>query len=192
MSRDRHGVPRWPRVANTRIGCDSRGVTGHVIRAASPADSAALYVLHRAAMGRYIEALYGPWDESVQTEFHAAWFDAARVSVIERDGSVIGVLDRTWHSDGMEVNRIAIDPRFQGQGVGTEVLTELLAEADRRHLPTRLQVFDINPERRLYKRLGFVEVGCTDHKVHMVRSPRAPSAAVCADRPRTDPAPTEP
>lgn len=162
-------------MAKGRPGCDSRGVTGYVLRAASPDDSAALYVLHRAAMGRYLEELYGPWDESVQTAFHAAWFDAARVSVIERDGSLIGVLDCTWHADRLEVNRIAIDPRYQGQGIGTEVLTELLTRADQRHLPTRLQVFDINPARRLYERLGFVEVGCTDHKVQMSRSPR-PSA----------------
>ncbi|MGH3314664.1 MAG: GNAT family N-acetyltransferase [Nocardioidaceae bacterium] len=160
-------------VANGRADCDSRGVTGYVLRPASPDDSAALYVLHRAAMGRYLEALYGPWDKRVQTAFHAAWFDAARVSVIERDGSLIGVLDCTWHADGLEVNRIAIDPRHQGQGIGTEVLTDLLAQADQRHLPTRLQVFDINPARRLYERLGFVEVGCTGHKVHMARSPRA-------------------
>jgi ribosomal protein S18 acetylase RimI-like enzyme len=162
-------------VANGRAGCDSRGVTGYVLRAASPDDSAALYVLHRAAMGRYLEALYGPWDESVQTAFHAAWFDDARVSVIERDGTLIGVLDCTWHADRLEVNRIAIDPRYQGQGIGTAVLTELLAQADQRHLPTRLQVFDINPARRLYERLGFVEVGCTDHKVHMARTPRHPA-----------------
>jgi ribosomal protein S18 acetylase RimI-like enzyme len=147
-------------------------VTGYVLRAASPDDSAALYVLHRAAMGRYLEALYGPWDESVQAAFHAAWFDAARVSVIERAGTLIGVLDCTWHADRLEVNRIAIDPRHQGQGIGTEVLTELVTQADRRHLTTRLQVFDINPARRLYERLGFVEVGRTDRKVHMSRSPR--------------------
>jgi ribosomal protein S18 acetylase RimI-like enzyme len=150
-------------------------VTGYVLRAASPDDSAALYVLHRAAMGGYLEELYGPWEESVQTAFHAAWFDAARVSVIERDGSLIGVLDCTWHADRLEVNRIAIDPRCQGQGIGTQVLTDLLTQADQRHLPTRLQVFDINPARRLYERLGFVEVGCTDHKVHMFRRPRPPA-----------------
>lgn len=147
-------------------------MTGYVIRAASPDDSAALYVLHRAAMGPYLEALYGPWDEKAQTAFHAAWFDAARVSVIERHGSLIGVLDCTWHADCLEVNRIAIDPQHQGQGIGTAVLADLLARADQRHLPTRLQVFDINPARRLYERLGFVEVRCSEHKVHMTRRPR--------------------
>ena len=87
-------------------------------------------------------------------QFYDRWFDAAHVSVIERAGTLIGVLDCTWHADRLEVNRIAIDPRYQGQGIGTEVLTELVTQADRRHLTTRLQVFDINPARRLYERLG--------------------------------------
>ncbi len=38
-------------MVNGRAGCESRSVTGYVIRAASADDSAALYVLHRAAMG---------------------------------------------------------------------------------------------------------------------------------------------
>jgi ribosomal protein S18 acetylase RimI-like enzyme len=147
-------------------------VTGYVVRAASSDDSAALYVLHRAAMGPYIEALYGPWDERVQTAFHAAWFDAARVSVIERRGSLIGVLDYTWPADALQLHRIAVDPQYQGQGIGTAVLSGLLTRADRRDLPTRLEVFDINPARRLYERLGFVRVGCTGHRVHMARDPR--------------------
>lgn len=50
---------------------------------------------------------------------------------------------------------IALLPRFQYQGVGTAVLTDLQKEAATANLSLRLCVFDGNPAGRLYERLGF-------------------------------------
>ena len=140
------------------------------LRRATPQDSLALHALNRSALGPYIEEIYGPWDEEVQTRFHREWFDARRLWVIEVAGDLVGVLDCTFHPDGLEVDRISIDPAHQGLGIGTAVLADLLELADRRGVPTRLEVFDINPARRLYERLGFVESNRVGRKIHMVRS----------------------
>jgi ribosomal protein S18 acetylase RimI-like enzyme len=144
-------------------------VTEYVLRRASADDSVALYALHRAALGSYIIAIYGPWDDSAQRSFHRAWFDPDRLWVIESGGQLIGVLDYTFHDDHVELRRITIHPDYQNRGIGTSVLTDLLARADERGLPTTLEVFDVNPAIRLYERLGFIKAERVGHKVHMTR-----------------------
>lgn len=145
-------------------------MTDYALRRATADDSSTLYALHRAALGPYIEAIYGPWDEAAQADFHRRWFSPERVLIIEKAGLLIGVVDYEFHAEHLEVNRISIHPAHQNEGIGAAVLTEIVEQADRRRIPTSLEVFDINPARRLYARLGFVEVGSDGHKIHMVRT----------------------
>ena len=142
---------------------------GYTLRRATDADSDALFALHRAALGPYVEAVFGPWDDEVQARFHRGWFDAERVQVIEASGALIGVLDCTVTPDELQLDRIAIDPAHQNHGIGTAVITDLLQQADEHGLETMLEVFDISPARHLYERLGFVEVARDGRKVQMRR-----------------------
>ena len=141
----------------------------YVLRQATDADSDALFALHRAALGPYIEAVFGPWDDEVQARFHREWFDAERVQVVEASGALIGVLDCTVTADELRLDRVAIEPAHQNRGIGTAVVTDLLQQADERGLATTLEVFDLNPARHLYERLGFVEVARDGRKVQMRR-----------------------
>ena len=51
-------------------------------------------------------------------------------------------------------------PEYQSQGLGTRLVSELLAQARESCAPVRLQVFRVNRRaRRFYDRLGFLEVG---------------------------------
>ena len=153
-------------------------MAGHVLRRATSQDSLALHALNRSALGPYIEEIYGPWDEVVQTRFHRDWFDPRRLWVIEVSGNLVGVLDYTFHPDRLEINRISIDPSHQRRGIGSAVLVELIESADLRRVPATLEVFDINPARRLYERLGFVEINRADRKIHMVRQISSQSTGV--------------
>jgi ribosomal protein S18 acetylase RimI-like enzyme len=144
-------------------------MTEYVLRHATPDDSDALYALTRASLGPYIVGVYGPWDDAVQTEFHRRWYDADRVWIIESADQLIGVLDYTFHEDHLDLSRITIHPDHQNRGVGTAVITDLLNEADRRGVPTMLQVFDINPALHLYERLGFVETDRDGPTINMIR-----------------------
>jgi ribosomal-protein-alanine N-acetyltransferase len=60
-----------------------------------------------------------------------------------------------------EVQTIAVDPRREGGGLGSTLLTELLREAARRQCDdVVLEVREDNPRaQRLYRRFGFVQVG---------------------------------
>lgn len=54
---------------------------------------------------------------------------------------------------------VAMLPGYRGQGIGTALLTKLIAQADGRYAALSLSVDPQNPALRLYERLGFVVVG---------------------------------
>jgi ribosomal protein S18 acetylase RimI-like enzyme len=117
-------------------------------------DSDVLFRLHRASLGVYVEEVYGPWDDEVQRLHHDRWLDTAHPEVIETSDGVVGVVDFAMTDDHAELGRISIHPDHQDHGLG---------------LPVQLEVFDINPARRLYERLGFCEVWHEGRKVGMMR-----------------------
>ena len=50
---------------------------------------------------------------------------------------------------------LALLPEFRNQGIGTAILKDLIAEADKKNLPLNFHVERFNPARRLYERVGF-------------------------------------
>ena len=61
----------------------------------------------------------------------------------------------------------------QGQGIGTEVMRQLIAEAAHAGQAVCLDVVKINPALRLYQRLGFRIVGQEETKFYMKRDLRS-------------------
>lgn len=60
---------------------------------------------------------------------------------------------------------IAVLPDYIGSGVGTQLLTHVLAEAEKRYASVVLSVRASNPAQRLYARMGFVVIGKTTNRV---------------------------
>ena len=85
-------------------------------------------------------------------------YPAAAFLVVERDGDPIGRLYRHEEDGVLYVVDIALLPAWRGQGIGTALLRDVLAEADRRGVVVELHVEHWNPARRLYERLGFTQV----------------------------------
>lgn len=78
---------------------------------------------------------------------------------------------------------IALLPGWRGHGLGLALLRELLDEADQRAWPVTLYVEHLNPVRRLYQRLGFVEAGEHGPYLFLHREPqRRPSRSVARRR----------
>jgi ribosomal protein S18 acetylase RimI-like enzyme len=71
---------------------------------------------------------------------------------------VIGVERRVTE---IFLSQIELLPAFQGQGIGSQLITDLMDEARQQNLPITLQVLKVNPAQRLYQRLGFVVTGET-------------------------------
>jgi ribosomal protein S18 acetylase RimI-like enzyme len=64
---------------------------------------------------------------------------------------------------------IAVSPGYRGRGMGTALMQALLVQSDAVHAAVSLSVSAGNPARRLYARLGFVEVSEAAGSLTMVR-----------------------
>lgn len=94
--------------------------------------------------------------------FYSEFFqpDTRRYIVVEVDGEVVGYAGLMVIDTTADIQTIGVLPRFEGQGMGRAMLTELLGEARRRGATTvMLEVRADNPRaQELYARYGFRKI----------------------------------
>jgi ribosomal protein S18 acetylase RimI-like enzyme len=93
-----------------------------------------------------------------QRRHYTTYYPAAAHDVVLADGEPAGRLYVDRREDEIAVIDIALLPEYRGRGIGTELLTAILTEADAAGKKVSIYVEHRNPARRLYERLGFVEV----------------------------------
>jgi ribosomal protein S18 acetylase RimI-like enzyme len=131
---------------------------------AEPADREFLYRVY--ASTRTEELAVVPWDEAQKEAFLRAQFEAqdrwyrehytqATYEVIAVDGEPAGRLYLHRGESEIRIVDIALLPERRGNGVGTSLLRDLLAEADAAGKRVTIHVERLNPALRLYERLGF-------------------------------------
>ncbi|MCK7593712.1 GNAT family N-acetyltransferase [Pseudomarimonas salicorniae] len=94
-------------------------------------------------------------------------FDCAEV--LCDGGEPIGLLKLARGTDSWEIIQLQLGPRMQGQGAGSRLLQQLIAEAESQGVALTLKVLKANPARFLYAKLGFETVGEDDHEFLMQR-----------------------
>jgi GNAT superfamily N-acetyltransferase len=92
--------------------------------------------------------------------------------IILRDRKPIGVLKMgvvalTGTTKSLHIRQLQILPEFQGQGVGSKILTVVKKRALQLQLPITLNVLLKNPARGLYLRHGFQIEGKNKLEFHM-------------------------
>ena len=90
--------------------------------------------------------------------------------LIERNGAPIGRLYLAVDGGMLLLVDISLLPAERGSGLGTAILSDLLAGETR---PVELHVERFNPALRLYQRLGFEEVEDKAIYLRMIRQPPA-------------------
>lgn len=128
------------------------------LRPASAEDFEFVFQLNKANMRRYVELLRG-WDDDAEREDIRAGFQPGVDQIITVSGEDVGRLRVERYRDCIEIRHIEILPGYQGRGIGSEIIRDVLREAREAGLPVVLTVLSLNhPARRLYERLGFREV----------------------------------
>jgi GNAT superfamily N-acetyltransferase len=94
-------------------------------------------------------------------------------SVVEVDNERVGRLRIARTADYIELCGIQLLPGMQRHGIGTAIIEDLKAQAAAAGIPLGLGVEKDNPDaRRLYERLGFVQVGETEQEYSLRWNPR--------------------
>ena len=142
------------------------------LRPALATDTHAARAIHHRAVRDVVMRQFGAWDEAVQDGFFDNAWHPERFEIVECSGKPCGYFRREYHQTYIEIHEINIDPAYQGQGIGTRILMDALADADQLGLPVVLQTLHLNRAADLYQRLGFGEVGRTATHIQMQRDYR--------------------
>lgn len=132
------------------------GNTGLHQRPARDTDLPFLLQLRAATMGPHRQA--AGISESLSQRQEKVRSHFASANILEIDGRPIGLLKVVRQAEQWELLQLQLSPEFQGQGLGTRLVSELLTEAQAAKVPLRLSVLKVNPACRLYERLGFKQV----------------------------------
>jgi ribosomal protein S18 acetylase RimI-like enzyme len=108
---------------------------------------------------------------ALQDRHYREHFAGARCLVVQAGSTPVGRLYRAAVGDNLYVLDIALVSQARGQGIGTTLMRDLCAEADRGGLTTILHVEPANPAKRLYERLGFVAGATAGVYCEMRRAP---------------------
>lgn len=137
------------------------------LRPATPLDEGFFRQIY--AESRRLELDQIVWPEGIREEFLRTQFNAqsahyqqnypgANFSVIEQDGQPAGRF-YVWRPESeIRIMEIGLMPEFQGRGIGTALLTQVIEEGRAAGKRVTIHVEKFNPAHRLYARLGFREV----------------------------------
>jgi ribosomal protein S18 acetylase RimI-like enzyme len=131
------------------------------LRDVTTTDNDFLFRLHRETMQTYVIETWGQWDEVWQYQYFFQHFDPRLSQIIVAGIEDIGVLSFVKRTTDIFLSSIELVPAYQGQGIGTQLIRSLMADAHQNRVPLTLQVLKVNPARRLYERLGFSITGET-------------------------------
>jgi len=130
-------------------------------RQATDDDLDFLYAMHVATMKEYVDQTWG-WDDAFQESVFRERYAPVQIQVIAFDGKDIGMISLEEREDDIFLRAIEILPEYQGKGIGTTIIQQVINDAALKLKPVHLQVLKVNPVKGLYERLGFSVIEETD------------------------------
>lgn len=118
-----------------------------------------IYDVKKEVYKKYVELNWGEWNESKQQDFFVEFINTYKddIKIIVKDGIDIGFFHcKEIDSENYEIVNICIKSDFQGRGIGTKILKDVIIENRNKNIV--LQCFKQNPVVTLYSRLGFEKI----------------------------------
>ena len=123
---------------------------------------------HHRGYRDVVERQFGFWDQGLQDGLFEQDWAAAQHEILLAGGESCGYVSVEETPEETHVREIVVLPGFQGRGIATAFLTEVMEAAGSGGVPVRLDVLQENRAFELYSRLGFSECGRTETHVLMV------------------------
>lgn len=135
-------------------------------RPASENDLAWLMSLRVATMAEYLEQ--GGLALSAADHRGRVLHDFESIRIIQLDQCDVGMVKLVRKAPVWNLIQIQILPAWQRRGIATQLISEIIVEAEEAIVSLKLSVLKVNPARSLYERLGFRVVEETDHSFRML------------------------
>ncbi len=116
------------------------------------------YRIKRIAHGPVVAEKWG-WDDTLQRDFHNKHWQTYPFSLVYYGDELIGTVSILDNNDHWVFGDFNIVPEFQKKGLGTKILSKVLADAKSKNIPVRLCYLKWNRVGSLYRKMGFTEIG---------------------------------
>ena len=138
-------------------------MTGAVLRPATDADAASISECSRLAYVTFVERI--GYEPKPMVEDYAAHIAKGRVWVLDRDGTVTGVLVLIPEDEHLLVYSVAVSPARQGEGIGRAMMEFAEKEAGRQGYPTVVLYTNqkMTGNIAFYERLGYERFDLRSH-----------------------------
>lgn len=131
-------------------------------RPADDSDKAYFRELNEVCYRDVVARQFGSWDSDQQSMgFDVKWKEQ-RFSKIVIDDQVVGGVWIDELDDFRQLREIQIHPTYQGRGIGTKVVRDVIETSQEMGKALRLKVLLESQAVNLYKRLGFEIIGDTE------------------------------
>ena len=115
--------------------------------------------VHHKAYHDVVVKQFGNWDEERQDRYFSSdWKDGNGFEIIFYDGEPCGYCRFDYLPEYIIAHELVISPDFQGNGIGTKILKEVIEYANVKNLPIKIGVLKENKALNLYRKLGFKDV----------------------------------
>jgi GNAT superfamily N-acetyltransferase len=125
------------------------------LRQATTQDAPLFYKLIDQTMREFIVATWGAWDEERVVRESMLGSASQDARVIRHDGEDVGVFLVYEEPSHFQVQQLYLLRPYQGQGIGTQLITSLLQKSAVAGKPVRLRVLKVNSAKQFYAKLGF-------------------------------------
>ena len=137
------------------------------LRASRSADANLFYDVTEQTMRAHVLAAGGTWDEERRRRESVEESANPNASIILVGAIEAGILLVERRPHEVHLQDLYLLPKYQGQGIGSALVSALQREAIARCVPLRLQVLKVNSAKRFYERLGFSVLEETEYFFHM-------------------------
>ena len=133
-------------------------------------DKMFVYETKKLVYKTYVEQNWGEWDEEKQLELFENFIATygGTIQIILINNKPAGFFHgETINENTYEIQNICILPAFQGKGIGTDILNNLIKQNKNKIIEIRC--FKQNPVKNLYIRLGFKQTKETEFHYHLTK-----------------------
>ena len=130
-----------------------------------------VYDVKKNAYKKYVEECWGSWIEEDQRKYFEKFISTVNNNayIIMYGEKKIGFYNGEILENGnYEVGNICIIPEYQGKGIGSKILKNILEKNEDKDI--EIQYFKQNPVGKLYERLGFIANGETQFHYQMIKT----------------------
>ncbi len=127
----------------------------YILQTSESSDYEFLKNVHHQTLKEHVFKIWG-WNELEQDKFFSDDFETGQLQLIKFLGKPVGYLQLNQSPSEIYIVNVLILPEFQNQGLGSQIINDLILKAKNAGQSLKLGVFKVNTRaKNLYVSLGF-------------------------------------